>query len=119
MDYSLIFTKNEQMKKGEGFKGEKSVVLPDSIIDNLRINPLTKLLYVTDIGYYPNAKFHFRERTKGIAQHVLIYCVEGEGSISSFHNTMPINIGLQPVTHGPFTGCILQGKRHRYLSIQP
>lgn len=81
MDYSLIFTKNEQMKKGEGFKGEKSVVLPDSIIDNLRINPLTKLLYVTDIGYYPNAKFHFRERTKGIAQHVLIYCVEGEGIV--------------------------------------
>ena len=69
------------MKKREGFKGEKSVVLPDSIIDTLRKNPLTKLLYVTDIGYYPKAKFHFRKRTKGIDQHILIYCVDGEGKV--------------------------------------
>ncbi|MCK5442711.1 MAG: AraC family transcriptional regulator [Maribacter sp.] len=69
------------MKKREGFKGEKSVVLPDSIIDTLHKNPLTRLLYVTDIGYYPNAKFHFRKRTKGIGQNILIYCVDGEGMV--------------------------------------
>ena len=84
MDYSLNFTnkiKHHSMKKKGGFKGEKSVVLPDFIINSLCKNPLTKLLYVTDIGYYPNAKFHFRKRTKGIGQNILLYCVDGEGKV--------------------------------------
>ncbi|MDA0196026.1 MAG: AraC family ligand binding domain-containing protein [Bacteroidetes bacterium] len=69
------------MKIKEGFKGQKSVVLPDSIIEYLSKNQLTKLLYVTDIGYYPNAKFHHRKRKSGSDQNILIYCVDGEGWI--------------------------------------
>ncbi|MDR3437048.1 helix-turn-helix domain-containing protein [Telmatospirillum sp.] len=33
----------------------------------------------SDIGFYPTATHHFVERKSGIAQAVLIYCVDGEG----------------------------------------
>ena len=80
------------MKKKEGFKGQRSIVLPDTITGKLRKNPLTRLLYVTDIGYYPKAKFHFRKRPHGVDQHILIYCVDGEGKVeigkTTYHLTL-------------------------------
>ncbi|MFY0654039.1 MAG: AraC family transcriptional regulator [Cyclobacteriaceae bacterium] len=69
------------MKKKEGFKGEKSIVLPEIIVNKLDKRPLNKLLYVTDIGYYPNARFHQRKRQHGSEQNILIYCTEGQGWI--------------------------------------
>lgn len=66
-------------KKKEGFKNQKAIVIPHDIKNILKTDNLTKLLYVTDIGYYPNAKGHFRTREKGSKQHILIYCEEGEG----------------------------------------
>ncbi|QTE22601.1 helix-turn-helix domain-containing protein [Polaribacter cellanae] len=66
------------MKKKEGFNEEKSIVLPKSIIKDLKKNKLVNSLLVTDIGYYPNAYHHYRKR-KGISQNILIYCVNGEG----------------------------------------
>lgn len=83
MDYPLIFDKNRIamsfLQKREGFRGQDAFVLPDQTVKDLLDNNLTQLLYVTDIGYYPNASFHFRERTSGCEQNILIYCVEGEG----------------------------------------
>ncbi|HQE33501.1 MAG TPA: hypothetical protein PLQ70_02450 [Flavobacterium alvei] len=48
----------------DGFKGERAIVLPYSIRNFQTNNELTKSLYVTHIGYYPNAKNHFRKRSK-------------------------------------------------------
>ena len=67
------------MKKLEGFEGQKSIVLPEAIIRELQVNPITQDLYVTDIGYYPNAEHHYRKRNDGSLQNILIYCVEGKG----------------------------------------
>lgn len=67
------------MKKKEGFRGQKLIVLPGSIQAEIRANPLTNLLYVTDIGYYPNAAHHYRERPAGCGEQVLIYCTAGSG----------------------------------------
>jgi AraC-like DNA-binding protein len=33
------------------------------------------------MGYYPKARYHYRERLHGTDQHILIYCHEGEGSV--------------------------------------
>lgn len=64
----------------EGFKGERAIVVPAFLIDELKENPLGKELYITDIGYYPHACFHYRERSREEAgEFVLIYCMEGEG----------------------------------------
>ena len=53
------------MKKEDGFPGQISFVMPDKIIDLIRQNPLISDLYLTDIGYYPQASYHFRERPYG------------------------------------------------------
>jgi len=69
------------MKKEDGFPGQISIVLPDKIIGLIKGNPLISDLYLTDIGYYPQARHHFRERPKGSIQFILIYCVDGQGEI--------------------------------------
>ncbi len=66
-------------KRKDGFKGERSIVLPPEVVEMEAQDPLASSLFVTDIGYYPAAQYHYRERTKAIAQHVLIYCVSGSG----------------------------------------
>ncbi len=33
----------------------------------------------TDIGWYPNARFHDCERQQGASEHILILCVAGSG----------------------------------------
>lgn len=68
--------------KKDGFDGQKAIVLPKSIISKFCLsNALINKAYITDIGYYPKAKFHYREREQGAAQNILIYCVEGRGQI--------------------------------------
>ena len=69
------------MKRKDGFPGQISFVLPMGVIDSLKMNNLTKALYITDIGYFPHAKFHFRKRDEGCEQHILIYNISGEGYI--------------------------------------
>jgi AraC family transcriptional regulator of arabinose operon len=69
------------MKKEDGFPGQISFVIPDRILALVKENPLINDLYITDIGYYPQAKHHFRERPIGSSQFILIYCVEGKGEI--------------------------------------
>lgn len=67
------------LKKKEGFVGQRSCVLPGELMRQIAIHPLCENLYITDIGYYPKAAFHGRERRKGSPQHILIYCIKGEG----------------------------------------
>jgi AraC family transcriptional regulator, arabinose operon regulatory protein len=63
-----------------GFMGERAVILPAPIIDDYKATELGSMLYITDIGFYPKASFHFRKRTmEEASQYVLIYCLEGEG----------------------------------------
>lgn len=66
----------------DGFKGERAIVLPYSIRNFQTNNELTQSLYVTHIGYYPNAKNHFRKRSKGALENILIYCEKGKGTIT-------------------------------------
>lgn len=64
----------------DGFKGERAIVLPAFLIEELKQDPLGSELYITDIGYYPHACFHYRKRdTEEVTEFILIYCMEGEG----------------------------------------
>ena len=71
------------MKKQEGFPGQLSYVIPDKILEMVARNLLISDLYITDIGYYPHARHHFRERKVGAPQAILIYSIEGKGVISA------------------------------------
>lgn len=67
------------LKLRDGFSGERSIVLPDMIRKICDEDPFIGQLYITDIGYYPNAMYHYRERPKGVGQYILIYCIRGSG----------------------------------------
>ncbi len=72
----------ETIKKKEGFQGQKAVVIPRKIISQKCVkNDIISTLHITDIGYYPKAKYHYRERPHGADQHILIYCYKGEGRV--------------------------------------
>ncbi|WP_346237043.1 AraC family transcriptional regulator [Niabella insulamsoli] len=66
-------------RKKDGFQAQKAIVLPPAIIKLFEQSAITSGLYLTDIGYYPKAKFHYRHREHGSAQHILIYCIDGAG----------------------------------------
>jgi AraC-like DNA-binding protein len=69
------------LNKEEGFAGQVSVVLPERIRRWISQNPLVSSTYVTDIGYYPKARHHFRERMKGAGEDILIYVIDGFGEV--------------------------------------
>lgn len=70
------------MKKKCSFEGQKMIVLSRNTVNKLLSNVLTKDSHVTDIGYFPRAKYHFRRRKNGSMHNILIYCVDGWGCIS-------------------------------------
>ena len=63
----------------DGFMGERSIVLPDMARNTCADDAYLSQLYATDMGYYPHARHHYRERTEGAAQYILIYCIKGSG----------------------------------------
>lgn len=69
------------MRKKDEFEGQKVIVLPEKVKLELKNNALTNYLYITDIGYYPNGKHHYRARKNGSEEHILIFCIEGGGWI--------------------------------------
>lgn len=71
------------IKKKDGFQGQKAIVIPKQVLNNKCVNnTVINPLYITDIGYYPKAKFHYMERTNGAEQHILIYCHDGKGDVT-------------------------------------
>lgn len=70
-------------RKHDGFNNQLAIVLPQDIQSELRENALTKLLFITDIGYYPVAKFHYRERPNGCDQTIVVFCAEGSGWVEA------------------------------------
>ena len=74
----------------EGFEGQVACILPQAKRKFCATHPFCKRLYITDIGYYPNAAFHNRKRIHGCQQFVLIYCVKGEGWYSIKNKTFSI-----------------------------
>jgi AraC-like DNA-binding protein len=82
------------VRKKEGFQGQKAIVLPRNILSQYcERNKITNNLYVTDIGYYPKARFHYRERPRGAEQHILIYCQAGSGTAVIKKETYEIEAG--------------------------
>lgn len=93
--------------KKDGFDGQRAIVIPKPILQKFcRTNKLIDKCYITDIGYYPKARLHYRERHHGAEQNILIYCVDGRGTIK-------INKKLYSVGSGDFL-FIPKGVAHSY-----
>jgi AraC family transcriptional regulator of arabinose operon len=76
---------DSKIKIKEGFVGQKMIVLPPNVRKSFTGNALISSFYLTDIGYYPRASHHDRERRTGAHEYILLYCVDGEGEISMNH----------------------------------
>jgi len=80
-------------QKGEGFPGQRIVVLPRSVVARAETNPLTSGLIPTDVGYFPAAAGHVRERLRGVDQAIFIYCGKGSGWCELAGTRHPVNAG--------------------------
>ncbi|MGN6342667.1 MAG: AraC family ligand binding domain-containing protein [Ginsengibacter sp.] len=67
--------------------------------------------YITDIGYYPKARHHYRERIDGIDQNILIYCLEGQGTARIKKEECELNPGNFVL--------IPEGTAHQYGADEP
>jgi AraC-like DNA-binding protein len=75
-------SKEKSPRKRDGFEGQRLIVIPKKIVSEFLVkDPVTRQIYITDIGFYPKAMFHYAERLHGISQHIIIYCIEGYGWI--------------------------------------
>lgn len=70
------------VKLALGFSGERFIYLPLNKLDDINNSKLTGDLYVYSLGHFAEAKHHFYSRPTGCEQHILIYCVKGEGWIN-------------------------------------
>lgn len=70
-----------KIKKRDGFRGERMIVLPTESFQDYVTHPIVSRLYITDIGYFPTARHHDRERPEGVDQYIFFYCLKGSGTI--------------------------------------
>lgn len=74
----------------EGFKGERSISLPEDLLSDYSKEPLIGNLYVRKIGFFPKVKFHFVQKDKGCDYAMLIYCTDGKGWYQIGGKTYPV-----------------------------
>lgn len=97
-----------RMGKEDGFKDEVFIIIPTEAFSDFAGHPLVKAAYLTDVGYFPHARAHYKERIHGTDSCILIYCVEGSGTIEVEGKTF--QIGQSDAF------CIPRGMAHRYYA---
>ena len=63
----------------ESFTGQDMFVIPRPVLAQMRRHPLVRSAYPTDIGWFPYAAHHYRNRPQGTDQDHLLMCVGGHG----------------------------------------
>lgn len=76
-----ILTVMKTPRLREGFAGQDIYVIPRPILADASRHPLIGALYPTDIGWFPEARFHFRSRPDGAVQDHLMMCIGGHGHV--------------------------------------
>lgn len=69
----------QMLKLREGFKGQRIIVLPKFLVEEFQKDRFTAKLHLTDIGYYPNAEYHFCRRENGAKEYIFVLCQQGSG----------------------------------------
>ena len=68
-------------RKSRGFAGERIIEIPRETIDKCLSMPLINGLFITRMGVYPRARYHYYQRPAGISQVIFLYCTDGQGWI--------------------------------------
>lgn len=67
------------IKIRDGFRGEKLISIPSSVLTKVISTMGSRQPYVTHIGYFPHALYHYRLRKHGCEDDILFYCLKGKG----------------------------------------
>lgn len=67
------------MRIREGFIGQRMWVIPRPSLESCAAQPMLQSLLPKDIGWFPAARYHYRERAYGADEHILIFCISGSG----------------------------------------
>lgn len=85
------------------------IVLPTEAFQDSVEHPQVRRLYLTDVGYFPRAAHHYRERKEGIEEYIFFYCMEGSGILQ-------INGQKDIILHENEALCIPRYRGHRYFA---
>jgi len=67
------------LTRADGFAGQRTSRLPPKVATDALKQELLGGLLPVEIGYFPHAHHHARERKPGISEAIFIYCTQGEG----------------------------------------
>jgi len=69
----------DEIRIADGFPDQIMHVIPKPLLCEAAKNVLVGELYASHIGYFPLTRHHYVSRPKGTEEHILIYCVSGNG----------------------------------------
>ncbi|KRM12279.1 helix-turn-helix domain-containing protein [Paucilactobacillus suebicus] len=69
------------MRRLEDFDNEYLFVLPEDTLKEYASSPIVTNLYVTDLGFFPNAEDHYVSRINGAPSWIIIFCTNGSGTV--------------------------------------
>ena len=80
-------------KKRDGFAGELLISIPQNVLAGAiqKGQILPHQLYVSHIGYFPKALYHYCQRPQGCVDNILFYCVQGKGYYTLDGHTLTLN----------------------------
>lgn len=82
-----------QNRKGRGFTGEQMIEIPREVREKCRTIPLIGSLFITQMGFFPKARYHYYQRPTGMSQVILLYCTDGLGWIQVPNGRVTIQAG--------------------------
>lgn len=68
----------DEVRIADGFPGQRIRVLPRPLVAKALAEPPTSMVLVTDVGYFPNARHHWRTRSAA-DEAIVIHCASGQG----------------------------------------
>ena len=79
--------------KRDGFAGELLISIPQNVLAGAiqKGQILPHQLYVSHIGYFPKALYHYCQRPQGCVDNILFYCVQGKGYYTLDGHTFTLN----------------------------
>jgi AraC family transcriptional regulator of arabinose operon len=80
-------------RKSRGFAGERIIEIPKETIEKCLSMPMINSLYITRMGFYPKARYHYYQRPAGISQVILLYCTDGQGWLQLGTNRIVVQAG--------------------------
>ncbi len=78
-------------KLADGFEGQRFLTIPPAVVGRAMQSPVSQDLYLSCIGYFPHARFHYVRRPGGCPEYILIYVKDGSGWVEVAGRRFPLS----------------------------